>query len=40
LVPVPATTPGLRVEIDTDFIDSMTTRLEVISSRASAMAVA
>jgi len=40
LVPVPATTPGLGVEIDTDFIDSMTTRLEVITSRASAMAVA
>src|SRR5690242_3463757 len=40
LVPVPASTPGLGVEIDTDFIDSITTRLEVVSTRASAMAVA
>ena len=40
LVPVPTTTPGLGVEIDTDFIDSITSRLEVISTRCSAMAVA
>jgi len=40
LVPVPTTTPGLGVVVDTDFIDSITTRLEVVSTRASAMAVA
>jgi len=37
---VPTTTPGLGVVVDTDFIDSITTRLEVVSTRASAMAVA
>jgi O-succinylbenzoate synthase len=39
LVPVPATTPGLGVEVDTDFIDAITTRVEVLSSKV-AMAVA
>jgi O-succinylbenzoate synthase len=40
LVPVPTTTPGLGVEVDTEFIDSITTRLEVVSKRCTAVAVA
>jgi L-alanine-DL-glutamate epimerase-like enolase superfamily enzyme len=40
LVPVPTTAPGLGVEIDRDFIDSITTRLEVVSKRCSGVAVA
>jgi hypothetical protein len=37
---VPTTTPGLGVEVDTEFIDSITTRLEVVSKRCTAVAVA
>jgi O-succinylbenzoate synthase len=40
LVPVPTTAPGLGVEVDSDFIHSITTRLEVVSKRCSGMAVA
>jgi O-succinylbenzoate synthase len=40
LVPVPTTAPGLGIEVDTDFIDSITTRLEVVSKRCSGVAVA
>ncbi len=39
LVPVP-TAPGLGVDVDTGFIDSITTRLEVVSTRSATMAVA
>jgi O-succinylbenzoate synthase len=40
LVPVPVTAPGLGVDVDTDFIDSITTRLEVVSKRCVSAAVA
>ncbi len=40
LVPVPTTVPGLGVEVDTDFIDAITTRMEVVSNPAVAVAVA
>jgi hypothetical protein len=40
LVPVPTTAPGLGVEIDTDFIEAITTRTEVISSPTLAVAMA
>jgi hypothetical protein len=36
LVPVPTTTPGLGVEVDTDFIQSLTSRSEVLQAREAA----
>jgi hypothetical protein len=32
LVPVPTTTPGLGVEVDTDFIESLTSRSETLEA--------
>jgi hypothetical protein len=34
LVPVPVTAPGLGVDVDTDFVQSLTSRSEVLESRA------
>jgi len=34
LVPVPTTAPGLGVDVDTDFVQSLTSRSEVLESRA------
>jgi hypothetical protein len=34
LVPVPVTAPGLGVAVDTDFVQSLTTRSEVLEARA------
>jgi hypothetical protein len=34
LVPVPTQSPGLGVEVDVDFIQSLTTRSETLEARA------
>jgi hypothetical protein len=39
LVPVPTTAPGLGVEIDTDFIQGLTSRTETLEARAVAVGV-
>jgi len=39
LVDVPRTEPGLGVEVDTDFIHALTTRLEVLTSRSALVGV-
>jgi o-succinylbenzoate synthase len=39
LVPVPASAPGLGVEVDTDFVQSLTSRSETLETRAAAIAV-
>ena len=38
MVGVPHETPGLGVAVDADFIESLTTRVEVLTARQSAMA--
>jgi len=39
LVPVPTTAPGLGVEVDTDFIQNLTSRSEVLEARPVAVGV-
>jgi len=39
LVPVPTTAPGLGVEVDTDFIQGLTSRTETLEARAVAVGV-
>jgi hypothetical protein len=39
LVPVPMSAPGLGVEVDTDFIQSLTSRTETLEPRGAPVAV-